>query len=51
MPGGNPAVTKPLGKTGNASIHKQGHTATSKFGSDPNAQVRGKEAPRDLSAK
>lgn len=47
-----PAVTQGLGKTGSASIVKQGHTATTKYGSNPDAQVKGgRPTPRDLSAK
>jgi hypothetical protein len=35
-------------KTGNAPIVRQGHTATTKHGSDPNLKVRGGNSPRDL---
>lgn len=35
-------------KTGNAPIVRQGHTATTKHGSDPNMQVKGQRKPRDL---
>lgn len=38
-------------KTGNAPIIRQGHTATSKHGSDPNMKVKGAQTPRDLKAK
>lgn len=35
-------------KTGNAPIVRQGHTATTKHGSNPNMKVKGQEKPRDL---
>lgn len=35
-------------KTGNAEIKKVGHTASSQFGTNPNAQPKGKSAPHDL---
>lgn len=38
-------------KTGNAPIVKQGHTATSHHGSDPNIKGKYVEKPRDLSIK
>lgn len=37
--------------TGNASVVKQGHTATSKHGSDPNLKGKGEQKPRDLKIK
>lgn len=48
---GTPAVSKPLGKTGSASIVKQGHTATGRFGDEPMAKSKTTGNPRDLSAK
>lgn len=38
-------------KTGNAPLVKQGHTATNNYGSNPNAQRKGTDSPRDLSIK
>lgn len=39
-------------KTGNATIVKQGHTATSAFGANPDAQRRGPGGSvRDISVK
>lgn len=40
-----------LGKTGNAPIVQQGHTADGKYGSDPGAQGKGKRKVTDLKAK
>lgn len=44
------AVSKPIGKTGNAPIIKQGHTTTGQFGNDPDAKGRTRE-PREIKAK
>ncbi len=38
-------------KTGNAKIVKVGHTASNRFGSNPNAQVKGSSTSRDLGIK
>lgn len=38
-------------KTGSAPLRKTGHTASNRFGSNPDAKVRGGSASRDLSAK
>lgn len=38
-------------KTGNAPVVKTGHTASNRFGSNPDAKVRGSVTSRDLSAK
>jgi hypothetical protein len=38
-------------KTGNAEIKRQGHTATTKHGSDPNFKGRANDKPRDLKIK
>lgn len=38
-------------KTGNAPIIRQGHTATTKHGSDPNMKGKGQSSPRDLKVK
>lgn len=38
-------------KTGKASITKVGHTAGSRFGTNPNAQVKGNTSTRDLGIK
>lgn len=45
MPGKD--ITK-TSKAAGANIIKQGHTTNGKFGSNPNAQVRGGNAVRDL---
>jgi len=37
-------------KTGNAPVVQVGHTAGSRFGSDPYAKVKGPSASRDLRA-
>lgn len=45
------SVRKPISSgTGNAQIKRQGHTAVSGYGANPNAQPKGKaaEKPRDL---
>lgn len=39
------------GKTGNAEIQRQGHTATTKHGSDPNFKGKANDKPRDLKLK
>lgn len=36
---------------GNAPIKKQGHTTNSQFGSNPNAQPKGRSSARDLGVK
>ncbi len=46
----NPAVTQPIGKTGSAPIIRQGHTASGRFGDDPNLKGNVKSA-RDLTVK
>lgn len=38
-------------KTGNAQIKRVGHTTDSKYGSNPNAKVKGSRSVRDLKAK
>lgn len=38
-------------KTGNAQINRQGHTASNKFGSDPNYKGKMASKPRDLKVK
>jgi hypothetical protein len=38
-------------KTGNAPITKVGHTAANRFGSNPDAKVKGPSTSRDLSIK
>lgn len=38
-------------KTGSAPIKKTGHTASTRFGANPDAKVRGNTSSRDLSAK
>lgn len=42
------SVDKPMGKTGSASIKKQGHTHDGQHGSNPNAQVKGRGSVTDL---
>lgn len=42
----NPAATS---NTGRAKIMKQGHTASTRYGSDPNVKVKGGHVVRDLS--
>ena len=42
------SVTKPMGKTGRASITKQGQTASGNFGDDPSTKGKGQKATRDL---
>ena len=42
---------KMTSKPGNAPIVRQGHTATTKHGSDPNMKGLGRERPRDLKIK
>lgn len=37
----------PLGKTGNATVKKVGHTSSTRFGSDPNATGAGKPSVKD----
>lgn len=37
--------------TGNAPIQKQGHTTNGQFGSNPQAQPKGRGSARDLSIK
>lgn len=37
--------------TGNAPIVRQGHTASTKHGSDPNVKVKGSTTTRDLNIK
>ena len=47
-----PNEAKIQSNTGNAQIKKVGHTATTLYGSNPDAKgVTSKTAPRDLSAK
>lgn len=46
-----PAVTQPIGRTGNASVMKQGQTTDGRHGSNPDAKVKGNANVRDLSAK
>lgn len=46
----SPAVKQSLGKTGHASIMKQGHTSSGDFGDDPNLKARAGQNPRDLTA-
>jgi len=36
---------------GNAPIQRQGQTTNSQFGSNPQAQPKGRSAPRDLQVK
>lgn len=36
---------------GNAPIQKQGHTSNNQFGSNPNAQPKGRSSARDLNIK
>jgi hypothetical protein len=49
--GSKPAVTQPIGRTGSAPIVKQGHTASGRFGDDPNLKGNVVREPRDLSVK
>lgn len=46
MAGSGPAGM-PLGKTGNATIKKVGHTSSSRFGSDPQTTGAGKPSTKD----
>lgn len=46
-----PAVKQPIGRTGNASIMKQGHTTDGRHGSNPDMKVKGGNNVRDLNAK
>ncbi len=43
--------TKPPSGTGTAPIVKVGHTATSKFGTDPDVKQTSQDTPRELNAK
>lgn len=43
-----PAVTQKMGRTGTANVVRQGHTATGRFGDDPNFKGNVKGEPRDL---
>lgn len=38
-------------KTGNAPIKKVGHTASNRFGTNPDARVKGNVTSRDLGIK
>lgn len=38
-------------RPGNAPIVRVGHTTSGKYGSDPNARVKGSRSVRDLKAK
>lgn len=38
-------------KTGSAPIKKVGHTAGTRYGTNPSSQVKGSNTSRDLSAK
>ena len=42
------SVSKPMGKTGTATIKKQGHTHDGQHGSSPNAKVMGRGGVTDL---
>lgn len=43
-----PAVTQKLGRTGTARVVRQGHTASGRFGDDPNYKGNVKGEPREL---
>lgn len=45
------SVKKPTGKTGSASIDKQGHTTTGQYGSNPSPNQPTRKAPRDLNLR
>ena len=38
---------KPLGKTGDATVKKVGHTSSTRFGSDPNATGAAKPSTKE----
>ena len=44
---GSGPAGKPLGKTGDATIKKVGHTSSTRFGSDPNSHGAGKASVKD----
>lgn len=44
----NGGVMQPVGKTGSATVNKQGHTTDGQHGSNPNAKVKGRGTVQDL---